>query len=48
MTSVPTSFVEWQTYPLTLGPIHVAWLKQAKQVKTDVSATKKIALVHSY
>ena len=48
MTSAPTSFAEWQTYPPTLGPIHVAWLKQAKQVKTDVSATKKIALVHSY
>ena len=31
MSSAPTSFAEWQTYPLTLDPIHVAWLKQAKQ-----------------
>ena len=34
MTSEPTSFAEWQTYPLTIDPIHVAWLKQAKQAKT--------------
>ena len=34
MSSAPTSFAEWQTYPLTLDPIHVAWLKQAKQAKT--------------
>jgi acyl-[acyl-carrier-protein]-phospholipid O-acyltransferase/long-chain-fatty-acid--[acyl-carrier-protein] ligase len=29
----PTSFEDWQTYPLTLDPIHVAWLKQAKRSK---------------
>ena len=34
MSSAPTSFAEWQTYPLTLDLIHVAWLKQAKQAKT--------------
>jgi len=30
----PTSFEDWQSYPSTLDPIHVAWLKQAKKSKT--------------
>jgi acyl-[acyl-carrier-protein]-phospholipid O-acyltransferase/long-chain-fatty-acid--[acyl-carrier-protein] ligase len=30
----PISFEDWQSYPLTLDPIHVAWLKQAKNSKT--------------
>ena len=30
----PTSFADWQSYPLTLDPIHVAWLKNAKKSKT--------------
>jgi len=30
----PTSFADWQSYPTTLDPIHVAWLKQAKKSKT--------------
>ena len=34
MTSAPTTFAEWQTYPLTLDPIHIAWLKQAKKAST--------------
>ena len=35
MTSnTPTSFADWQSYPATLDPIHVAWLKQAKKSKT--------------
>jgi len=34
MSNHPTSFADWQTYPLTLDPIHVAWLKQAKKSKT--------------
>jgi hypothetical protein len=46
MSNHPTSFADWQTYPLTLGPIHVAWLKQEKKSKTDFGATKKIALTN--
>ena len=34
MTSAPTTFAEWQNYPLTLDPIHIAWLKQAKKAST--------------
>jgi len=34
MTIHPTSFKDWQSYPLTLDPIHLAWLKQAKKSKT--------------
>ena len=46
MHNHPTSFEDWQSYPSTLDPIHVAWLKQAKKLKTDFSATKKIALIN--
>ena len=31
MNSAPTTFAEWQNYPLSLDPIHIAWLKQAKK-----------------
>jgi len=34
MVNHPTSFKDWQKYPSTLDPIHVAWLKQAKKSKT--------------
>ena len=34
MSNHPSSFSEWQNYPLTLDPIHVAWLKSAKKSKT--------------
>ena len=34
MKTHPTSFKDWQSYPSTLDPIHVAWLKQAKKSKT--------------
>jgi acyl-[acyl-carrier-protein]-phospholipid O-acyltransferase/long-chain-fatty-acid--[acyl-carrier-protein] ligase len=34
MSNPPTSFADWQSYPSTLDPIHVAWLKQAKKSKT--------------
>ena len=34
MSNHPASFSEWQNYPLTLDPIHVAWLKSAKKSKT--------------
>jgi len=37
MTTHPTSFKDWQSYPLTLDPIHLAWLKQAKKSKTAFS-----------
>ena len=30
MSNPPNSFAEWQDYPLTLDPIHIAWLKNAK------------------
>jgi hypothetical protein len=30
MSNRPTSFADWQNYPLTLDPIHVSWLKNAK------------------
>ena len=46
MSNSPSSFAEWQDYPLTLDPFHVAWLKQAKKSKIDFGATKKIALVN--
>jgi acyl-[acyl-carrier-protein]-phospholipid O-acyltransferase / long-chain-fatty-acid--[acyl-carrier-protein] ligase len=34
MSDHPTTFAEWQNYPSTLDPIHVAWLKSAKKSKT--------------
>ena len=34
MSLHPTSFADWQHYPSTLDPIHIAWLKNAKQSKT--------------
>ena len=34
MSNHPSSFSEWQNYPSTLDPIHVAWLKNAKESKT--------------
>ena len=34
MSNYPSSFSEWQNYPSTLDPIHVAWLKNAKKSKT--------------
>jgi len=46
MSNPPSSFAGLQSYPATLGPIHVAWLKQTKKSKTAFSATKKIALVN--
>ena len=46
MSNPTSSFAGLQSYPTTLDPIHVAWLKQAKKSKTAFSATKKIALVN--
>ena len=46
MSYPPSSFAEWQDYPLTLDPIHIAWLKNAKKSNTAFSASKKIALVN--
>ena len=34
MSNHPTSFAEWQSYPSTIDPIHVSWLKNAKKSKT--------------
>jgi len=34
MPNPPSSFAEWQDYPLTLDPIHIAWLKNAKKSST--------------
>ena len=34
MSNHPSSFAEWQNYPSTIDPIHVAWLKSAKKTKT--------------
>ena len=34
MSKHPISFAEWQNYPSSLDPIHVAWLKSAKKAKT--------------
>ena len=34
MSNHPSSFAEWQNYPSTIDPIHVAWLKSAKKSKT--------------
>ena len=34
MSKYPTSFEEWQDFPSTLDPIHVSWLKNAKNSKT--------------
>jgi acyl-coenzyme A synthetase/AMP-(fatty) acid ligase len=34
MTSHPASLEHWQSFPSTLDPIHVAWLKQAKKSRT--------------
>jgi acyl-[acyl-carrier-protein]-phospholipid O-acyltransferase / long-chain-fatty-acid--[acyl-carrier-protein] ligase len=35
MSNHPTSFADWQKYPFTLDPIHVAWLKNSKKSKTS-------------
>jgi len=37
MTTHPSSFKDWQSYPTTLDLIHFAWLKQAKKSKTAFS-----------
>ena len=34
MSLHPTSFADWQHYPSTQDPIHIAWLKNAKKSKT--------------
>jgi acyl-[acyl-carrier-protein]-phospholipid O-acyltransferase/long-chain-fatty-acid--[acyl-carrier-protein] ligase len=34
MSNYPMSFEEWQDFPSTLDPIHVSWLKNAKNSKT--------------
>ena len=34
MSNPPNTFKEWQDYPATLDPVHVAWLKNAKKTKT--------------
>ena len=34
MSNPPSSFPEWQDYPLTLDPIHIAWLKNVKKSST--------------
>ena len=34
MTIHPTSFEDWQSYPASLDPIHIAWLKNAKKSST--------------
>ena len=34
MSNHPSSFAEWQNYPSTIDPIHIAWLKSAKKSKT--------------
>ena len=46
MSNPPSFFAGLQSYPATLDPIHVAWLKHAKKSTTAFSATKKIALVN--
>ncbi len=38
MSNHPTSFAEWQTHASNLDPIHIAWLKSAKQAKTAFAA----------
>jgi len=47
MTTHSTSFEEWQSYPSSLDPIQIVWLKKAKKSKTDFSVTEKIALVYN-
>jgi|TARA_B110000967_G_scaffold192376_1_gene218969 hypothetical protein len=32
MATHPTSFEDWQSYPSSLDPIHLAWLKKAKKI----------------
>ena len=34
MSNPPNTFKEWQDYPATLDPVHIAWLKNAKKSKT--------------
>ena len=34
MSDHPISFADWQSYPSTLDPIHVSWLKNSKKSKT--------------
>ena len=34
MSNHPTSFADWQSYPSTLDPIQVSWLKNSKKSKT--------------
>ena len=34
MRNHPISFEDWQSYPATLDPIHIAWLKNAKKSST--------------
>ena len=34
MLNSPSTFKDWQDYPATLDPVHIAWLKNAKKSKT--------------
>ena len=34
MSNPPNTFKDWQDYPATLDPVHIAWLKNAKKSKT--------------
>jgi hypothetical protein len=34
MMTHPAYFEDWQNYPSTLYPIHIAWLKNAKKSRT--------------
>ena len=34
MSNPPSTFKDWQDYPATLDPVHIAWLKNAKKSKT--------------
>ena len=34
MSNHPKTFADWQNYPKTIDPIHVAWLKNAKKSNT--------------
>ena len=49
MSNHPTSFAEWQSYPSTIDPIHVSWLKNAKKLRipTIIKGSNKAKSISS-
>jgi hypothetical protein len=46
MSNLPNSFAEWQDYPLTLDPIHIAWLKKKSSTTAAIAEMEGVEISH--